>query len=224
MQKRAKVFIVDDHSVVIEGIRNLLERSDEFEYVGSESDSSQALASLQSSEADIVILDISMPGKDGMAVAREIKAWSQEIRILVYSMTASQEDVLALFREGISGYVLKHEPMAELRLALRSLKEGAAFYSSEVREILQEHIMKLESEPYQQQSQNKKGIELLSHRENEVFLLLADGMGIKKIADKLCISPKTVESHKYNILEKMGTDSIANLTKLAVKKGLIKID
>lgn len=218
-----KVFAVDDHSVVIEGVKSLIDRMEEFEFAGSEMEGLNVLSSLREADPSIVILDISMPDKDGIELAEEIVAWNDAIKILIYSMSASKEHILALFRIGVSGYVLKHEPMSELRLALSSLKEGASFFSSEVRDILQDHLKELELGHGKDVAEVQNGIAVLSNREKEVFVLLADGLTVKEIADRLCISPKTVESHKYNILDKLDEDSIANLTKIAAKKGLIDI-
>jgi DNA-binding NarL/FixJ family response regulator len=224
MHDKTRVLIVDDHVVVIEGIKTVLSSEPDFEVVGSALDGGEAVSMIESLKPDIVILDISMPNVDGMETAREIKKIDQNIQILIYSMSSSKEHITAFFREGVSGYVLKGEPLSEVRLALKALREGAAFYSESVRESLQDHIKALESGGKGENvADTRNGTAGLSVREKEVFVLLADGMTIKDVARRLHISPKTVETHKYNIMDKLHVKSLAEFTKIAVKKGLIEI-
>jgi DNA-binding NarL/FixJ family response regulator len=223
MSEKTKVLIVDDHSVVIEGITTILSSEPDFEIVGAGSDGREALSLVESLKPDIVILDISMPGLDGIDAAHEIKTQNDDVDILVYSMSASKEHITALFREGVSGYVLKHEPLSELRMALKALREGGTFYSETVREILQDHFRELELGQGKDVAGVENSIAKLSAREKEVFVLLADGFTVKEVAKRLCISPKTVESHKYNIMDKLDLKSIAEFTKIAAKKELIEL-
>jgi len=223
MTDKTRVLIVDDHSVVIEGIRTILSAETDFEVVGSALDGRQAISKIRSLKPDIVILDISMPDMDGLEVAHEIKAWDEKISILVYSMSSSKEHITALFKEGVSGYVLKGEPLSEVRLALKALREGATFYSKSVQETLKDRIKELELGERENIKDIKEGVARLSIREKEVFVLLADGLVVKEIADRLSISPKTVESHKYNIMDKLAIKSIAEFTKIALKKNLINL-
>jgi len=223
MGDKTTVLIIDDHSVVTEGIKNLLSTDEDFEIAGSIEDSRQALPKLESLKPDIVILDISMPHLDGIELAHEIKRMDKTINILVYSMSFSKEHVTALFREGVSGYVLKHEPLSELTMALKVIKEGATFYSKSVQEILKEHIKELDLGKGRNVADVQNGIAKLSVREKEVFVLLADGLTPKEISKRLGISSKTVETHKYNIMEKLDVNSLAQFTKIAIKKNLIKL-
>lgn len=223
MAEKTRVLIVDDHSVVIEGIKKLISDEADFEIVGSTEDSRKSLSMVKSLKPDVVILDISMPYMDGIEVTREIKMLSEKISILIYSMSFSKAHITSLFREGASGYVLKHEPLSELILALRVLREGAAFYSKSVQEILQDHVKELELGDGKDAAGVQDGVSKLSVREKEVFVLLADGFTPKEISKRLGISPKTVETHKYNIMEKLNVSSIARFTKIAIKEDLIKI-
>jgi RNA polymerase sigma factor (sigma-70 family) len=138
-------------------------------------------------------------------------------------MSASKSNITSLFRQGISGYVLKEEPFSELMLCLKSIREGATFYSKVVQETLQEHMRELELGEGKNVADIQNGIAKLSVREKEVFVLLADGLTIREIAERLFISPKTVETHKYNIMEKLELKTIAEFTKIAIKKELIEI-
>ncbi|RJQ63860.1 MAG: DNA-binding response regulator [Desulfobacteraceae bacterium] len=220
---KTKIMIVDDHSVVVEGIKKALEDEAEFEVVGTASDGLKALELLKVLKPDIVVMDISMPNLNGIDTTGEIKKKRKQIGIVIFTMLAEREYIINLFRAGISGYVLKEEPISDLILALKSVRSGGTFYSRAVKDILREHMEALETGETKNSKELQEGVAKLSLREKEVFPLLADGKSIREIADILCISPKTVESHKYNIMEKLQVSSVAGLTKLAIKKDLIKL-
>ena len=223
MSEKTRVLIVDDHPVVLEGLKGVIETDPDFDLAGLAQNGEEALSMIESLEPDIVILDILMPGMDGVEVTQKIREWNERIRILIYSMSANRETVTSLFRSGISGYVLKEEPFSELSMALRTLREGGVFYSQTVSNILQDHMKELELGQGKDVAEVQNGLAKLSTREKEVFVLLADGLPIKEIAARLYISPKTVETHKYNIMEKLDLHSLAEFTKIAVKKGLVEM-
>jgi DNA-binding NarL/FixJ family response regulator len=224
MADKSRILIADDHHVVVEGIKTILSNKADFEVVGSAPDGQQAISMIKSLRPDVVILDVSMPNMDGVEAAHEIKTLDQEVKILVYTMSASKEHITALFKEGVSGYILKEEPTSELILGLQVLRKGATFYSKAVQEVLRDHVKALElGVDGKHPADTEDGIVELSAREKEVFVLLADGFTVKSIADRLCISPKTVESHKYNIMDKLNVKTLAELTKIAAKKHLIEI-
>jgi len=215
---KTKILLVDDHSVVIEGIKSALQENPEFEVVGEAVDGLEAVEFVKSLSPDIVIMDISMPNLNGVEAVKQIKQFFPEIRIVIYSMYSDKEFVIDLFRFGISAYVLKDDPLSDLILALKSVKGGGTYFSTMAPTILLRHIKEME-----EQTASKDALKSLSRREHEVFLHLAEGTSIKKIANKLFISPKTVETHKYSIMEKLGAKSIPDLTKLAIRKNLIKL-
>jgi DNA-binding NarL/FixJ family response regulator len=124
---------------------------------------------------------------------------------------------------GISGYVLKREPIEDLVLAVKVIRNGGTYFSKTVRKVLQEHMDTLTMGDLADVREIQNGVAKLTIREKEIFALLADGLTPRKIAKRLCISPKTVETHKYNIMEKLEVSSVAQLTKIAVKKNLIEI-
>jgi DNA-binding NarL/FixJ family response regulator len=215
---KTKIFIADDHRVVIEGIKSALHNHPEFEVVGEALDGLQAVKSTLSLEPEIVIMDISMPNLNGIEATREIKKCKPEIGIVIYTMYSDKEFVIDLFKAGISAYVLKDDPLADLILAVKAVKSGGTYFSTMAPTILTRHMEEME-----EKNLNKDSFETLSQREQEVFLLLAEGKSIKKIAVQLFISPKTVESHKYNIMEKLQAKTIIDLTKIAIRKNLIKL-
>jgi DNA-binding NarL/FixJ family response regulator len=221
---KTRVLIADDHQAVVEGIRGIIEDYPDFDVVGSASDGCQAVSMAQSLRPDIVILDIVMPCMDGIEAVGQIKGQNSDARILVYTMSALKKNILAFFSIGVSGYVLKEEPIPELIRALKVIRKGGVFYSPTVRDILRECIKELELGQGKNHAKDQACLAKLSGREKEVFVLVADGLKTQEVADRLFISPKTVESHKYNIKEKLKVHSVAEFTKIAAKQGLIDIE
>ncbi|MCF8061715.1 MAG: response regulator transcription factor [Deltaproteobacteria bacterium] len=221
-KNESTVFIVDDHDVVVQGIQSALRGHPEFKVAGAAADGATAVEQAGTLKPDILILDVSMPGMNGVETAYRIREISPDTRLVIFSMHAEPEFVLSLFRAGISGYVLKDESLTALMDALEIVRNGGTSYSSTVNRLLHEHMLELELGVGKEAREMQDGIARLSAREKEIFPLLADGMSVKEIADRLCISPKTVESHKYNIFDKLKARSIADLTKLGIRKGLVK--
>jgi RNA polymerase sigma factor (sigma-70 family) len=213
-----KIAIVDDHRVVIEGIKSALASHPEFEVVGEAINGLEAVEIVKSLKPDIVIMDVSMPELNGIEATRQIKQSDPKTRVVVYTMYSDKEIVIDLFKAGISAYVLKEDPLPELIVALNAVKDGGTYFSSFAPAALISHMEELE----ERQSQEDP-LETLSKREKEVFQLIAEGRKIKEIAHELCISPKTVESHKYHIMEKLQISSMLDLAKIAIKKDMIKI-
>ncbi|MFH1931469.1 MAG: response regulator transcription factor [Pseudomonadota bacterium] len=218
MNEKSKILIVDDHRVVIEGIRSAIQEHPEFDVVGDAADGLQAVELTMSLEPDIVIMDISMPNLSGIEATRQIKGLNPGIKVVIYTMYSNKEFVIDLFKTGISAYVLKDDPLSDLILALKAVKGGGTYFSTMAPTVLTRHMEEME-----EKTMSKNSFDTLSLREREVFPLLAEGKSIKEIANQLFISPKTVESHKYNIMEKLQATSIVDLTKIAIRKNLIKV-
>lgn len=217
MDERATVLLVDDHRVVIEGIRRALEKENEFQVVGEALDGHEAVHKAMSLRPDIIVLDISMPRLDGISATRSIKKVSPESRIVIYTMYSDKDYVVTLFKEGVSAFVLKEDPLTELILALKAVKGGGTYFSTKAPTILVRHM-----ETLTEGNREKEICEILSQREMEVFLLLAKGKSTKAIAKMLFISPKTVETHRYHIMQKLEADSVVALSRMAIRKGLIQ--
>ncbi len=215
---KTSILIADDHSVVIEGIRAALHDHSEFEVVGEASDGRKAVKLTESLKPKIVIMDISMPNLNGIDATMQIRKISSNIRIIIYTMHSNKEFVVDLFRAGVSAYVLKEDPMSDLILAIKAVSRGGTYFSTMAPTILLRHMQMLE-----QGKVEKDGFELLSLREREIFQLLAEGKPPKDIANQLCISPKTVESHKYNIMAKLDIQSMTDLIKTAIRKKIIPL-
>lgn len=213
--QRTKILIVDDHEVVIEGIKSFLRNKVDFEIVGEALDGNQALELVERYKPEIVLMDISMPGLNGVEATIKIKQTFPDVRIIIYSMFSNKEYIIELFRVGISGYVLKQNSSSDLMMALNAVKGGGTYFSTMAPKVLSEHLNRMEEQ--------KGGLTNLSTRERQIFEQLADGKSIKEISHSLCISPKTVESHKYNLMAKLGAQTITELTKIALKYNLIKL-
>jgi len=215
---KSKILIVDDHGVVLEGIKSALREYPEFEVVGGAIDGLQAIEFAQSLGPDIMIMDISMPNLNGIETTKQIKQFNPEIQIVVYTMYSDKGFVVDLFKAGISAYVLKDDPLSDLILALKAVKSGGTYFSTMAPTILLGHIQDLE-----EKSTSMDPFDSLSQREIEVFQHLAKGNSIREAASELFISPKTVESHKYNIMKKLQVSTTVDLVKIAIRKKLIKI-
>ena len=216
-KERTRILLADDHRVVIEGLRSALEREVEFQVVGEALDGHEAVEKARVLKPDIIIMDISMPRLDGIAATKKIKEISPESRIVIYTMHSDKDYVVTLFKEGVSAFVLKEDPLNELILALKAVKGCGTYFSTKAPTILVRHMETLTHSCGEHEIS-----EILSQREMEVFLLLAKGESTKAIARSLFISPKTVETHRYHIMQKLEADSVVALTRLAIRNGLIQ--
>jgi len=213
---KTKILIVDDHRVVIEGIKSALSVSPDLEVIGEALNGHQAIKKVKSLKPDIVIMDISMPELNGIDATLQIKKLDPQIKIIIFSMYSNREYVIDLFKAGISSYVLKKDPMSELVNAIKAVERGGTYFTTISSEILLNYVKELDGD-------NINEFESLSLREREVFQSLAEGKSIKAVAEILGISRKTVETHKYNIMEKLHAQNITDLTKLAIKKGILQL-
>jgi len=218
---KTRVLIVDDHRVVIEGIKSALSVSPDLEVIGEALNGHQAIKKAKSLKPDIVIMDISMPDLNGIDATLQIKKMDPHIKIIIFSMYSNREYVIDLFKAGISSYVLKKDPMSDLISAIKAVERGGTYFTTISSEILLNYVKELDNS--NNNINNTNGFESLSLREREVFQLLSEGKSIKEIAETLGISRKTVETHKYNIMEKLHAKNITDLTKLAIKKGIIQL-
>jgi DNA-binding NarL/FixJ family response regulator len=215
---KVSILIVDDHQIVINGIKSDLSERQELVVVGEAKTGLQAIKLAESLKPDIVIMDISMPQMSGVEAVQCIKKTNPAIKVIIFTMHSDRQYVIELFKLGISAYVLKDDPMPDLLLAIDAVKGGGTYFSTGTPAILSKHIVELELKTIK-----KDKFQSLSRRELEVLCLLGEGQSIKEVAKKLFISPKTVESHKYNIFDKLKINNLAELTKIAIRKNLIKL-
>ncbi|MDD3311757.1 response regulator transcription factor [Pseudodesulfovibrio sp.] len=213
---RRTLLIVDDHRVVIAGIRSLLDSLADVEVAGEATDGAEAVELARRLRPDLVIMDISMPGMDGVEAAGLIREVSPGTRIVIYTMHSDQRFILELFKAGISGHVLKEGPPSDLCAAVEAVMHGGTYFTTIDPAALLRQLAP-------ERDGKAPLLDLLSPRELDVFRLLADGLSVKEAAARLNISPKTVETHKYNLMEKLDVATTTDLTKLAIRHGLISV-
>lgn len=210
-----RVVIADDHTVVRQGIRGVLEDLNGLEVVGEAGDGDEALALVRALEPDVVVLDVNMPGRTGLDVAGELRDEGTATRVLMLSMHDDPEYVLQAVRAGADGYVLKDVAPAELRDAVRAVHEGREYFTARVTQQLSVGLRKeIEEE------QLRARLDSLTKREREVLLLVANGLTNREIGEKLEISPRTVETHRERVMGKLRIRTVAGLTRFVVEHGL----
>jgi len=215
-----RVFIVDDHTLIRDGLRALLAAEPLFEVVG-EADNGQALLDqLPTVAADVVLLDLNMPVLDGLATTHRLREGYPHLRILLLSMMTHERTIGEALAAGAHGYVLKNADKYEVVAALQGVASGKRFLCSEIGLGLLEKL--LLQEPRPSALGTSPGVHL-THREREILQLVASGLTNQEIADQLFTSKRTVESHRQNLLEKTGVRNTPALVKYAIEHGLLKL-
>ena len=217
MQK-IRVLLVDDHAILREGIKALLEKRNNIEVVAEATNGREAISSAIQYRPDVVVLDISMPLMDGLESTRQMKKENPDIKILVLTMHDDEEYFFQLLRAGASGYVTKKSVGKELVSAIEALDNGESFFCPSMAKYLLTDYLRLDKS-----SECVKEQEELTPREREITKLIAEGYTNQQIADLLHRSVKTIESHRSNILQKLGIHDTIELVKYAVRKKHIEI-
>ena len=208
-----RLFLVDDHAILREGLRLLFKKEGVLQVVGEAENGEQLLAQLPTTPCDVVLLDLHMPGLDGLATTQRLHAEFPDVRVLVLSMVDNERAIGQVLAAGASGYVLKNAGPDEIVVAVRAVAAGKRFLCSELGLVMLERVLVGTPEPPPKLASG------LSAREQEILHLVADGLTTAQIAEKLYTSPRTVETHRQNILEKTGTKNTAALVKAAVSQG-----
>lgn len=214
---KLRITLADDHTVVRQGLRKVLEERADWEVVAEAGDGREAVRQASELEPDVAIVDITMPLLNGVEATRQIVKRSPSTRVLVLTMHADEAYVNQILQAGATGYLLKDSADVDLIDAVSAVSKGKSFFSPAVaRVMLDDYVRQLAD----------KGItdryESLSGREREVFQLIAEGKANKEIAVVLAISPSTVETHRAHIMEKLGLHSAAEIVLYAVRKGVIR--
>ena len=212
---RLRVVIADDHAVVRQGIRGVLEQVEGLEVVAEAADGNEAFDLTEKHRPDLVVLDVTMPGKTGLEVAKELRDAGNNARVLVLSMHDDPEYVLEAVRAGADGYVLKDVTPAELRAAVGALQEGREYFSARVT-----HQLSVGLREEIEREQRRSRLESLTPREVEVLALVAQGKTNRGIAEELGISPRTVETHRERVMAKLRIRTVAGLTRFVVEQEL----
>lgn len=204
---RTKVFIVDDHYMVIEGIRSLLQNEKDIEWTGHASNAASCLAFLQQQQPDVILMDINLPDKSGIDLCKEVREKYPAVYVIGLSTFNQQSFIQKMMENGASGYVLKNATQEELMEAIAAVAAGKTFLSDEAAQSLRKN--------------NEAEIPVLTRREKEVLELIADGLTNNEIAQKLFISVTTVDTHRKNLLAKFDARNIASLIKAAMQMQLL---
>ena len=216
MNQKYRIVIAEDHTILREGLRALLSSRPEFEIVGEAEDGRMAVQCIERLKPALALMDLSMPRMNGMDAIREIKKRCPETKILVLTVHKTEEYILATFKAGADGYALKDSTHTELVMAIKSVLTGKPYLSPGISEKVIEGYLE-----GRQTLKARTAYETLTHREREILKLIAEGYKNKEIADDLCISVKTVEKHRANIMEKLGLHNVQALTAFAIEKGLV---
>lgn len=216
-----RVLICDDHAVVRSGLAMLLHGKHDIEVVGEASEGDEAIRMALEIQPDVVLMDLSMPhGKDGMTATAELKKELPDTAVLILTMHDDDEYLFRAIQIGASGYILKNAPHEELLAAIQSIAAGNAYlYPTATKRLMSEYLQRLK-----QGGEPAGAYETLSEREKEILGWIAKGYSNKEIADNLVISVKTVETHKSNLMEKLGLKTRPELIKFALKKGLLNFE
>ena len=212
-----KILICDDHKIFREGLRALLEKQPGVKVVGGARDGLEAVKLARELSPDIVIMDISMPGLNGIEAARKLAKVKKSARVIALSMHNDRKYVTEIIKAGARAYLLKDSAFEELMDAIKAVSCGRFFLSAGITSIVLDDYIKGQS------SDPRSAFTLLSSREREVLQLLAEGLRTKEVSQKLSLSVKTVETHRKKIMEKLRIPSIAGLTRYAVKEGLVSL-
>lgn len=211
--RKIRAFLVDDHTLVLDGIRSRLSDEDNIEVIGTACNGEEAIERVKELTPDVVLMDVSMPVMGGFEATRILKQELPETRVLILSMHDDKEYIVKLMQAGAYGYVLKDVSSNELIKAIESVHQGSTYFSSSASESLFNNFNSdaIGTEP------------VLTHRETDILKLIAEGQCNKDIARTLNISVRTVETHRFNIKKKLDIHTAAGLTKYAIEHNLLKL-
>lgn len=210
-----RVLIVDDHAVMAEGLRSLIEAQDDLTVVDCVGNGREALQRAQAIKPDVVVMDIAMPELNGIDATQLIQERADGTQVIILTMHANPEYVFRALRAGARGYVLKKNAATEVLAAIRAAHTGHRFLSREVSDYVIDDYL---------QGGTGNPLEVISSRERQVLQLLAEGKSTINIAESLSLSPKTIETYRGRIMQKLGLSDIPSLVKFAIQHGLTTID
>jgi len=221
VNEKKSILIIDDHPLFIEGLKTIIERETRFKVVGEARNGREGLKKAKTLKPDLVVMDISLPDQSGIQLTREIRNLLSDTRIIIVSMHSKIDYIAEAFQAGATGYVVKESASERLVQGLEAVANGDYFLDSSVSHAVVENLMKT---PVKEAKIADPNYGTLTPREQEVMRLLAEGLSSKEVAEKLFISPKTVENHRANIMKKLGLHSTIELIRYAAKLGLIDVD
>ena len=214
---KIKVLLADDHQILREGLRAMLEKEYNMEVLGEAADGREALRLIREKTPDVIVMDITMPGLNGVEATRQIRTEFPQIKVVALSMHDDKRFVLNMLKAGASGYLLKDGGFKEVVKAINAVMANKTYLSPDITDVvLTDYLKNLKL-------QEVSVFALLSPREREVLQLIAEGKTTLQIADVMHVSAKTIETHRHHIMQKLQITSIAELTKYAIREGLTDI-
>lgn len=209
------ILIVDDHKIVRNGLKSLIEKKQTLKVIGEASNGREAIKFCQQNKPNVVIMDVAMAELNGVQATKQIISIDDNIKVIALSMHSDKQFVLGMFKAGAYGYLLKDSSSEELIEAILSVARNQKYISQKISDVLIDNIAS---------NINESEIEALTTRETEVLQLIAEGNSSKEIGEILFLSPKTVDVHRTNIMKKLNLFNIPDLTKYALKEGIISLD
>jgi DNA-binding NarL/FixJ family response regulator len=211
--KPIRVFLADDHTLIRAGIRGLLDGLDGIEVAGEAGDGQEALRLAQLLSPDVMLLDIAMPGLTGLEVTSRLAKLESPPRVVILSMHTSEEYVLQALRAGAAGYLLKGSAVAELELAIRAVARGDTYLSPSVsKHVIDEYVSRTDA---------ADPLAILTPRQREILQLVAEGHTSKEIAERIGVSHRTVETHRNQLMKRLGIHDLTGLVRFAVRNGMV---
>lgn len=208
---KTRVILADDHTLVRAGIRRILESQPDFAVVAEAAEGVAALDAVGQHGADVLVLDLNMNGLEGIEVLRRCKASHPDLKVVILTMHAGREYVARAIAEGADGYLLKDSAVQDLAAAIHAVMGGGTFFSPSIQHQMVEMV----------RDGSRQGLQSLTDREREVLALIARGQSTKEIAASLAIGQRTVETHRANLMRKLGVKSVALLTQVAIREGIV---
>jgi DNA-binding NarL/FixJ family response regulator len=215
---KVRVLLADDHHIFRDGLRTLIEKEAGMEVVAEAENGRKAVKLAEKLAPNVVIIDVSMPDMNGIEATRKIAAETPGIKVIALSMHSDRRFVLGMLEAGASGYLLKDCAFAELAGAIRQVMTGNTYLSPKIADVVVKGYLHRTSDDSTEKAA------MLTSREREILQLIAEGLSTKEIAAHVCLSIKTVETHRRNIMEKLDMRSVAELTKYAIREGLVVVD
>jgi two-component system response regulator NreC len=217
---KIRILLADDHPLIRSGISTLLQSYKDFEIVGEAQDGEEAVEKTKVLKPDVLIIDLSMPKLSGIEATGIITKKHPDVKVLVLTMHENEEYVYQILKSGAGGYVLKSAGKEELSAAIRAVAKGEKFFSPRVSEIMaQSYVRRKEGG----ETSSKGEMIPLTRREKEILRLVVKGFTNQQIADQLCISPRTVDTHRTNLMQKLNIHDVANLVRYAIEHGMTSL-
>lgn len=214
---KIRILLADDHALIRSGIATLLQSSADFSIIGEAKDGEEAIQKAKELNPDVIVIDLSMPKLSGIEATKIIKKKYPHIRVLVLTMHENEEYVYQILKSGAGGYVLKSAGKEELSSAIRAVARGEKFFSPRVSQIMAEgYLRRAEGDEVKEWQSDVP----LTRREKEILALVANGLTNQQIADQLYISPRTVDTHRTNIMQKLNIHDVVNLVRYAIEHGI----